>query len=402
VPSSTDDLARREPATATVAARADPLVLAGGPLQRFGRRLGLIGGDSNSVPLGFALGGSLWGVLLLLSWIDGVHDSLFSLSAIGVHVRLLVALPLLFVAETLVTPCVATFIESLVRSGVVTPRSQTALDAELARARRLAYSWWPELLCLVGALAMLLAGSHLHLHGGSATPAGKGGPVAGTLAGLWYAIVCLTVVRFCLLRWLWRMLLWCRFLRRLSTLDLHLVPTHPDRQAGLGYLQVVHSQFMPVVVAISAIQAAGLAEEIAQGTTSLEAVAPAIVLLVAVMAVLFLGPLLILAPQLRAARLSGLARYMELGSTYVNAFETKWIMPAAAPGESILGSADVQSLADMQSSVGMVDEMRWIPVSLRLAMFGLGATLVPMTPLLLFKYPIAELAHKLVGRLVGN
>jgi hypothetical protein len=401
VQTSTDDLVRRDTTTAT-GPPADPLVLTAGPLQRFGRRLGLIRSDSNSVPFGFVLGGSLWLVLLLFSWIDGVLDGLFSLPAIGVHVRLLVALPLFFVAETLVAPCVATFIETVVRSGVVPPRAKRALDAELASARRLASSWWPELLCLLGALAMLLAGSHLHLHGTTATLGGAGANVSGTLAGLWYGVVCLTVVRFALLRWLWRMLLWCRFLRAFSRLELHLVPTHPDRQAGLGYLQVVHSQFMPVVVAISAIQAAGLAEEIAQGTTPLETVAPAIVLLLAVMAGLFLGPLLILAPRLRAARLAGLKSYMELGSAYVNAFETKWIAPAASPREPLLGSADVQSLADLQSSMGTVDEMRWIPVGLRLAMFGLASTLVPMIPLLLFKYPLAELADKLVGRLVGS
>src|SRR6185369_2602307 len=165
---------------------------AGGPLQRLGRRLGLVRDGSNSVPLGLALGGSLWLVLLLFSWIDGVHASLFSLSAIGVHVRLLVALPLLFVAEMLVAPCVATFIETVVRSEVVPPRAQPALHAELARTRRLASSWWPELLCLVGALAMLLAGSHLHLHGRSAALDSEGGSVSGTLAGLWYGIVCLT------------------------------------------------------------------------------------------------------------------------------------------------------------------------------------------------------------------
>jgi hypothetical protein len=398
---STDDLVPRDPAT-TTGAPADTLVLAGGPLQRFARQLGLIGGDSNSVPLGLVLGGSLWLVLLLFSWIDRVLDALFSLPAIGVHVRLLVALPLLFVAETLVAPCVATFIETLVRSGVVPPRTQPALHADLASTRRLASSWWPELLCLLGALAMLLAGSHLHLHGNSATLGGEGASVSGTLAGLWYGIVCLTVVRFALLRWLWRMLLWGRFLWRLSRLDLHLVPTHPDRQAGLGYLQVVHSQFMPVVAAISAIQAAGLAEEIARGTTPLEAVGPAIVLLAAVTAGLFLGPLLILAPRLRAARLAGLKSYMELGSAYVNDFEAKWIVPAAAPREPLLGSSDIQTLADVQSSVGFIDEMRWIPVSLRLAILELAATLVPMTPLLLFKYPIAELADKLVGRLVGS
>ena len=387
--------------TATGAAD-DRLLLFGGPLHRLGRRLGLVGRDFDSVPLGLALGAFLWLVLALLSWTEGVAGKLFEFSAIGVHVRLLIALPLLFLAETLIAPRMATFIETIVRSGVVPPPAVPALRDELRSIRRWADSWLPESIFLLVALLLAMAGSHLHLYGTSASLGAESTAAATTFAGQWYGTVCLTIVRFLLLRWLWRLLLWCRFLWRVTRLDLHLVPTHPDRQAGLGYLQVVQAQFMPVVVAISAIQASGLAEDIARGNLQFEAVAPAVVMLLAVLAALFLGPLLIVGPRLRAARISGLESYMELASRYVIAFEKKWLAPGSVPGEPFLGTPDLQSLADLQGSMGAVDELRWLPISLRLAMFQLAATLLPMAPLLLLKYPIAELSQKLIERLVGS
>ena len=377
-------------------------VLGEGPLHRAGRALGLVRRGGSSLPLGLALGGSLWLVLALLAWAEGTGDILFSPAAMGAHIRLLVAVPLLFVAETLLAPRLATFVETIVRTGVVPEPAVPALRAEVAAIRRAAASWVPEAACLLGALALMLAGSHLHLHGTTASPETGNAALAGTLAGQWYGLVCLTVVRFLLLRWLWRILLWCGFLYRLARLDLHLVPTHPDRQAGLGYVQVVQAQFMPVVVAVSSIQAAGLAEEIHGGMLPFDAVAPAVVLLLGTMAVVFLGPLLLLAPRLRRARLDGLHAYMALGSRYVDEFERKWTAVGADPKEALLGNPDLGSLADMQSGFGVVAETRWIPIGLRLALLLAAATLLPMTPLLLLEYPLADLAGKLVGRLVGS
>ena len=388
------------PAAGASCLQAGTFTVFGGPLYRFGRRLGLVRG-ANTVPLGLSLGGALWLVLLLFALIEGLVDPLFSLSAIGVHVRLLVALPLFFVGETLLAPCLATFFVTVVRAEVVPASEMPAFRAAMGSMRRLADAWLPELLCLLGAVAMLLAGSHLPVHGATAALDPERVAIASTLTGQWYAVVCLTVVRFVLLRWLWWLLLWSVFLWRLSRLDLHLVPTHPDRQAGLGYLQAVHAQLMPTVGAISAIQAAGLAEEVARGTMAFEAMAPAVVLLVAVAAALVLGPLVILAPRLRSARLAGQELYMELGSRYVNAFEKKWLASGEDPGEPFLGTSDVGSLADLQTSFGAVEDMRWIPVSFRLTLLTLAAALLPMALLLLLKYPIDDLSRKLIERLVG-
>jgi hypothetical protein len=45
--------------------------------------------------------------------------------------------------------------------------------------------------------------------------------------------------------------------------------------------------------------------------------------------------------------------------------------------------------------------MRWITVGPRLLTMMMTAAIVPLAPLLLFRYPIAELAEKFFSRLVG-
>lgn len=52
-----------------------------------------------------------------------------------------------------------------------------------------------------------------------------------------------------------------------------------------------------------------------------------------------------------------------LAQRYVEGFEQKWIHECAS-GEELLGSADVQSLADLDNSYSMVREMRAVPIGL--------------------------------------
>jgi len=275
---------------------------------------------------------------------------------------------------------------------------------EIARTERWKDSWLPDAACLLAALVVSISATHTNLpwYGFSAQSSPDQAAVAATLTGQWYWIVCLTAVRFLLLRWLWRLGLWCHFLWRLSRLDLYLVPTHPDGLAGLGYLQSVHAHFTPLVAAISAIEAAAFAQEIARGSMAFEALGPAILLVVGLLALLFLGPLLILAPRLWAARLAGLETYMELGSRYANAFDSKWLRKPESTDESLLGTSDIQSLADLQNSLRTIDSLKWIPVGRRLLLETVAAALIPMLPLLLIKYPFADLIQSFIARLVGT
>jgi hypothetical protein len=259
----------------------------------------------------------------------------------------------------------------------------------------------PEAACL--ALAVLLSVLPTRLHFSGATAAFDPGRATGgaTLAGAWYWAVCLPLFRFLVLRWLWRLGLWTYFLWRVSRLELHLVPTHPDGAGGLGYLEVVHVHLVPLAAALSAVQAASLAEEISSGRVPFEATYAALAFVLVVNAALFLGPLFVFTPRLWVCRVNGLSDYGRFAERYVSGFDRKWLQAETPSGEPLLGTSDIQSLADLANSVNVVRNMRTVPASLRLLREFALASALPMLPLLLLKYPVRELAEKFFAKLAG-
>ena len=101
-------------------------------------------------------------------------------------------------------------------------------------------------------------------------------------------------------------------------------------------------------------------------------------------------------PQMARARRKGLADYGLLAQRYVEGFEQKWVVGDPAPSEELLGTGDIQSLADLGNSYSVVREMRSVPFGLqdisRLAI----ATAAPMVPLLLTIWSPEELIMRIV------
>jgi hypothetical protein len=108
-----------------------------------------------------------------------------------------------------------------------------------------------------------------------------------------------------------------------------------------------------------------------------------------------LGPLLMFTPRMAAAKRKGLAYYGQVAQSYVDRFEEKWVLDTL-PSEDVLGSGDIQSLADLNNSYDIVRSMRAIPFGLddisRLAL----ATAAPLAPLLLTVFSLDELITRLV------
>lgn len=377
--------------------------LFGGPLQWLGGRLRLVRSGTNTIPLGVALGLLAWGVLVLLAFLKGFGHKLFSLSAIGAHVRFLVTIPLFFVCETSVAPRMADFVRNIVRSGLVPDAELPALAAVIRRVGRLKDSWLAEVLLLLATFAWPLIETIVGLPGRTGSWAslltdnrGRLGPVLG-----WYLVFCLPLFRFLLFRWLWRLGLWWYFLWRVKKLRLHLIPIHPDGVAGLGHLEGVHENFAPLVLAIAAFFSANFAEGIASGTMAFESLYPLILMILLLVAALFIGPLLLFSGKLWICRVIGLGLYMGMASQYVDAFDRKWIRGENPSGEPLLGTPDMQSLADLNNSVNVVRGMRWVPAGKRLFMRLAAAVVVPMLPLLLLKYPVDQLMAQLFQMLTG-
>jgi hypothetical protein len=159
--------------------------LLGGPLHRLGVRVGLVRNKTNTVPLGLAVGTFLWAVLLTLAAIQSTPVHLFSVSVIGGHIRLLVAIPLFFMCEAWVDPLMTGFVSGLVRKGIVTNAALPVLSREIERAVRWKDYWFAELLCLLAGILMSLVAPSLKLAGSTAAidPFRAGADL--TLAGLW-------------------------------------------------------------------------------------------------------------------------------------------------------------------------------------------------------------------------
>ena len=373
--------------------------LLGGPLHRLGARLGLVRGDTNTVALGLALGWVPWLVLVLLALAEGGATKIFTLPVIGVHARLLLAVPLLFAAETALDAKVREFVTLLVRSGVAGPRALPELEAAAARLHRWKNSWLPDATSLLAATALSLLWVRIRLSGQGAHETSQ--ELAATpLAAAWYWFVCLPLFRFLMVRWGWRLAFWWVLLRQLAKMDLELAPAHPDGVGGLGYLEIVHTRFAALALAISLIVSAVFAEDIASGRIGLKAVYPALFMTLLIDFVLFVAPLCVFAFKLRACQEKGLRDYTELSSRYVGAFERKWI-GNEGPKEPLLGTPDLQSLADLANSVAVVRKMRLAPISARLLAVIGAAAVAPMLPLLLFDYPLAKLAQMLLQKLAG-
>src|SRR4029453_1652578 len=94
-----------------------------------------------------------------------------------------------------------------------------------------------------------------------------------------------------------------------------------------------------------------------------------------------LGPLIMFTPQLSQAKRRGLAEYGLVAGRYVQEVEGKWVRGEGAESNELVGSADIQSLADLGNSYAVVREMRVVPFGLeditRLAV----ATAAPLLPL---------------------
>ena len=100
------------------------------------------------------------------------------------------------------------------------------------------------------------------------------------------------------------------------------------------------------------------------------------------------------------ARVQGLQQYGVFAHGYVDAFHERWILRSGKHQE-LLGTPDLQSLADLGNSVDIVERMRVIPFSPR-ALKGLAAvTFGPMLPLLLTQMSLREVAGVLGKALIG-
>lgn len=390
-----------ETALARGETRVPSFAFVGGPLQRLGIWLGLVAEDGDALRFGLFLGCFSWLIFVVLATIQGHGAKLFSLALAAGHVRMLLVIPLLFLCESEVQRKAREFVEMIVDAGVVPPRALPDLDRDVASLRRWSESWFPDAAALLAAILVSYFTLHTHIAGKTSSPGPTGSFAAMPLAGAWYWLFCLPLFRFLIFRWFLRLASWWLFLLRLSRIDLHLIPTHRDGVGGLGYLEVVQRHFAPFVFSMSALAAAIFTEEISTGSSMFEVIYPEMAVAILFGVAVIVGPPCVFFVPLRECAERGLRDYLTFASRYAGDFEEKWMGPPRGEREPLLGTPDIQSLADLGNSIDVVRNMRFAPVSKNLALGAFVVATIPMLPVFLFKYPVAEIVGRLVAKLTG-
>jgi hypothetical protein len=351
-------------------------------------------------------------VIALLAWLP-----LLVLSALGghllgggvavpflmdvdMHVKFLVVIPLLVGAELVVHQRMRTVATTFRDRSLIPEHAQPRLDDAIASAYRLRNSTLAEVLLIVFvyAIGVTLIWRHyttLHAATWYATPGADGSRL--TFAGIWYGYVSLPIFQFLLLRWYYRIFIWSRLLWQVSRIDLNLVPTHPDRVGGLGFLATTTYAFIPLLLAQGALLAGNLANQIFHTGATLTQFRLEILLLVIFMMIVVVGPLTVFSPQLSRARRNGLREYGTLAQRYVREFDAKWLRSQRDNDEAFLGSGDIQSLADLGNSFAVVQDMNIVPITKHALIQLAAATVAPVVPLVLTLMPLEDLLKKLFG-----
>ena len=315
-----------------------------------------------------------------------------------VHARLLFALPLMILAEVVVYTRMRAITAQFVERQIVTESVRAAFNTVISSAMRLRNSIPAEtalLLFAVFAGPFIWRGAvALHSNAWYATVTSSG--LSHTAAGRWYAFVSVPVFQFILLRWYYRVFIWGRFLFQVSRLDLNLVPTHPDRCCGLGFLDTVASAFAPLLMAHSGLVSGFIANRILYEGATLPEYKLELAGIMFLLLFLVLGPLCVFMPKLNRARLVGLRTYGRLASDYVVGFAGKWTGGVPPKGEPLVGTADIQSLADLDNSFAIVREMKLVPFGREAIVRFIVIIALPLAPLALTMFSAEELLKRLI------
>jgi len=390
---------------ARIDAPEDFSLVLGGPLYQFFRRWHLSDDVLDHVRRRL-------GVITLLAWLPLIILSALAGTAvrgsvavpflydIEAQVRFLVVLPILIAAELVVHQRMRFVVRQFLERHLIPENALPRFHAVIESAFRLRNSVIAEVLLIafVYIVGVLLFWRHyvaLSAATWYGTPGADGLQFSST--GFWFAYVSLPIYQFLLVRWYFRIFIWIRFLWQVSRIELSLIPTHPDRVGGLGFLGNTVYAFVPLLIAHGAILAGLIANRIFYLGASLPQFLIEIAVIVGFLLCIVLGPLLVFAPQLAQLKRTADREYGALAERYVREFDAKWVRGGAPVDEPLIGSADIQSLADLANSFEVVRSIRLAPISKEAVLQLLVVTLLPVAPLVLTMMSVEDVLKKLLG-----
>jgi len=341
-------------------------------------------------------------VILLLAQPSGQGSKFYSfLSDFGVHTRSLLAVPLFIIVERSCLPRLNQVAQHFVGSGLVAAESRINFHNLILTTRARMNSTAAEVVVIVLAYGVaIFLRRYLVPESIPDWYWVKTNSITLSWAGWWYLLISLPLLLIIFFGWLWRVLLWTRFLFVVSKMPLRYIAAHPDHAAGLKFLNASLLGFMPVAFTIGVIVAGSVANKIHLHQISIDTVQTTLLALVLVVVILFAGPLMIFTFKLYRVKTQGIFWYGQLASFVGQRFEDKWLTGYKKTGQHSLEVPDFSATTDLYSVVANVHASTAIPFEWRALLGLVFSTLLPFLPVVLMTIPIKVIIKELANLLL--
>jgi hypothetical protein len=316
----------------------------------------------------------------------------------GVHIRCLIAIPLLILAESALHRATLHFVPQFLSSGLVGPEQGAAFEQVIHRVRRLRDSTLPWALVLGAALAWSIADQPDLRADAMSWAVGSDGTLG--FGGWWMAYFVRPLFFALLLGWLWRLLLVTYWFWRVGKLGLALVPTHPDRTGGLAFVEKLPGAFSMVTFAVAAVIASRWAHDVLHHDALLQSFRqPAIAFLV-LWTLLLLLPLLALAPVLLTARAQAIPAYSALVGEQGRLVHRRWIRREHVGDAPLLDAAEIGPVADAAAMYDAVKRMKVVPIGKASLVKIIVPMALPLIVVALLRIPVKDLLMTLLKAVI--
>jgi len=218
-----------------------------------------------------------------------------------------------------------------------------------------------------------------------------------TVAGWWYLALSLPVLQILLYRWLYTILVWIIFLRKISRINLNLSALHPDGAGGLGFLQYTQLGFFPIALAFSALTAGVLNNAIIFSGVSIVEYKIVIGSILLFVLLLFILPLMQLLPLLSKVKRKYFMLYSLQSWPFARKYERE-LNDFYLTGEE---KPDASWHVDLIGSFEKTRDMKVILIDKTLLISFTAAVILPFLPVIAQQVPLKEILVSLLGKIMG-
>jgi hypothetical protein len=209
-----------------------------------------------------------------------------------------------------------------------------------------------------------------------------------------------TIFVILVLGWLWRMTMLTLLFWKISKLDLQLVPTHPDKMGGLGFLQTLPASLALVTFSISLVLAGRWAHDSLYHQQALSSFQMPLAVFVVSWSLILLLPLLLFAPKMASTRRQALKDYRALLTQHGQLVHQRWILREPVKQIELLDAPELGPVADINQIYEAVEKMGTVPVGKMTILPLLAPIVIPMLFVAATQMPLKEVFKTLLKALL--